>query len=82
MVVADPRCRIDASERVLHLMAREGRLGTTAAAKRLGIPFRTAQDAIAKLVEDGALCKVREGRRIAYRVEDTTLSEPTRRKEM
>lgn len=81
MMVSDPRCRIDSRERVLHLVAREGRLGTSDAAERLGIPFRTAQDAIAQLIDEGALHKVREGRRVAYRVEDTTLSEPTRRKE-
>jgi hypothetical protein len=65
-------------DRVLRALAERGELGARDAASALGIPLRTAQAALARLVDEGACFTERRGRAIAYRVEDTTFSEPTR----
>jgi hypothetical protein len=65
-------------DRVLRALAERGGLGAREAAEAIGIPLRTVQAALARLVEEGACLTERRGRAVAYRVEDTTFSEPTR----
>jgi DNA-binding transcriptional ArsR family regulator len=76
-VVADPRAERSVDERILRALAL--RKGTKArdVAGRLGIPLRTVQLALSRLVDDGACEAVKEGRAVEYRVEDTTFTEPT-----
>ena len=47
------------------------------AAKLLGIPVRTAQDGLRRLVDDGVCRAEKVGRRLEYHLEDTTFREPT-----
>ena len=64
-------------DRVLQLVAKRGSVTAKDAAGALGIPLRSAQSALKELVEGGA-CKLRrDGRKVAYEVEDTTFREPT-----
>ncbi len=73
----DPRCAPLVDDRVLQLVARRGTVTAKDAAGALGIPLRSVQSALRELVEGGACQQRREGRRVAYRVEDTTFREPS-----
>lgn len=77
MRVADPRCERPVDDRVLRALARHGRCTARDAAEELGLPLRTVQTALKELVDDGACTVERQGRRVEYRIEDTTFSEPT-----
>jgi hypothetical protein len=77
LLLPDPRCEAPAEERVLAFLARRGRASAQEAAQALGIPLRSAQASLKLLVGDGACSQSREGRHIAYAVEDTTFQEPT-----
>jgi hypothetical protein len=78
MVVADPRCVRPAEHRVLTLLASAGgALGARDIAAELRVPLRTVQLALKQLVDDGELRTEREGRNVAYVVEDTTFAEPS-----
>lgn len=78
LIVPDPRCTSTVDGAVLRLLATQT-IGTAKeAAQALGVPLRTAQAALQQLVSDGALISERRGNQVAYRVEDTTFSEPTR----
>ena len=78
LLIADPRCEPELEEHILALLGSgPGRLGAKEIAQRLSLPLRTVQATLAELVE-GGVCEVeREGRRVSYRVEDTTFREPT-----
>lgn len=78
LVVPDPRCDRETEERVLVFFGSSGLSTAKQAAEELGISVRSTQAALAALVEDGALERVRRGRSIAYALEDTTFEEPTR----
>jgi hypothetical protein len=56
-----------------------GAMSAEHAAQRLGVPLRTVQALLAQLVEEGECHADKNGRRVQYRVEDTTFSEPTQR---
>jgi hypothetical protein len=77
VVVPDPRCALPVHERLLRALAASH--GSTARdiAQTLGVSLRAAQAALQELANDGACLVERDGRRIEYRVEDTTFSEPT-----
>ncbi len=78
LLLADPRCEESLEDRMLRFLARAEHQSARDAAKELGVPLRTAQTALQSLTESGAVEGRRVGRRIEYRVEDTTFSEPTR----
>lgn len=77
-VLPDPRCNRPIDDRLLQLLAAMGTASARDAAAALDAPLRTVQRALAELVADGACVKARDGREVAYAIEDTTFSEPTR----
>ena len=78
VILPDPRCDAPDDVELLTWLGRRGGKSAKEAAAELGISVRKVQDALAKLVEEGA-CKVdREGRRRIYSVDDTTFSQMTR----
>ena len=78
LLIADPRCARAVDERLLATIARQRGATAKEAAKSLGLPLRTVQAGLQKLVEEGICIAERQGNRVEYRVEDTTFSEPTR----
>jgi hypothetical protein len=64
---------------VLRLLSQRGTASAKEAADGLGVSLRAAQGALKALAESGACDILREGRNVAYIVEDTVFSEPTRR---
>ena len=77
IVVPDMRCVLPAADRVLRSLALLGATSASAAAESLRMPLRTVQAVLQQLVADGACTIERDGRRIAYRIEDTTFTEVT-----
>ena len=77
LIVPDPRCAEPVEARLLRALAG-GITTAKAAAEAAGVSLRQAQAALQSLAEDGACVAEKEGRRMAYRVEDTTFAEPTR----
>lgn len=78
LLLPDPRCARPADQRVLAaLAAGHGDLGAKALAKSLRVPLRTVQLALKRLVDDGAARAQRDGRQVAYVVEDSAFCEPT-----
>ena len=75
--VPDPRCAAPLHDRVLRVLAHDGRVTAGEAAKRVGLSVRAVQQALRSLAEDGVCVGEKEGRQIVYAVEDTTFSEPT-----
>ncbi|MBX3247549.1 MAG: helix-turn-helix transcriptional regulator [Myxococcales bacterium] len=73
----DPRCEPDDDVETLRAVAARGVVSVKELAATLGVPDRTAQDVLKRLVEEGALAAEQEGRRKVYRLEDTTFREPT-----
>ena len=78
LIVPDPRCTASVDGQVLRLLAMQAASTAKEAAEALGVSLRAAQAALQQLVNDGALISERRGNQVAYRVEDTTFSEPTR----
>lgn len=78
ILVADPRCAPPVDVRVLGMLATQGSTSAREAARRLEVPLRTAQAALQSLLADGSCLRVRRGNLVAYEIEDTTFSEPTR----
>jgi hypothetical protein len=75
--VPDPRCERPVDDRLLRTLATS-RSGTAReTAEMLDLPLRTVQTALKQLVEEGVCVTEKRGRRVEYRVEDTTFSEPT-----
>jgi hypothetical protein len=75
--VLDARCSEPALQRVLWLLARRGTATAKDAAQLLGMPLRTAQAALQQLAADGTCTVAKDGKQLAYRLDDTTFSEPT-----
>jgi len=76
--VPDPRCERPVDDRLLRTLATHGGGTARETAESLGLPLRTVQTALKHLVDEGICITEKRGRRIEYRVEDTTFSEPTR----
>jgi hypothetical protein len=77
LLVADPRCAPPIDERVLLEVAHQRNATAKGIADELGMPLRTAQASLKRLVDEG-LCRMnRDGRGIEYGVEDTTFQDPT-----
>lgn len=77
IIVPDGRCALPTADRVLRALALLGPLSANAAAERLRMPLRTVQALLHQLVAEGACTTERDGRRVAYRIEDTTFTEVT-----
>ncbi len=75
--IPDPRCERSLDDRLLQVLAQRGGVPAREAAEVLEVPLRTVQTLLKQLVEEGACEPEREGRKIVYRVEDTTFREPT-----
>lgn len=76
-LIEDEPAERQLTDLVLRTIAASPGVGAREIAKELGIALRTMQTMLGELAEEGACVAEREGRRIAYRVEDTTFSEPT-----
>ncbi|MEM9072597.1 MAG: hypothetical protein AAGE52_29080 [Myxococcota bacterium] len=76
VLVPDPRCVEPMENRLLRALAG-GATTAKAAAEVAGVSLRRAQSALQALADEGACLAEKEGRRLAYRVEDTTFAEPT-----
>lgn len=79
LLVPDPRVSQRATDRVLRLLAERGSASAKDAAALLGISLRSAQAALADLTTAGACEARKDGRNVAYVVEDTIFSEPSRK---
>ena len=72
IVVPDMRCVLPTADRVLRALATSGATSASAAADSLRMPLRTVQAVLQQLVAEGACTIERDGRRVAYRIEDTS----------
>jgi hypothetical protein len=79
LLLPDPRVSQRTTDRLLRLLSERGRASAKDAAGALGVSLRTAQVALAELSESGACETEKDGRSVAYVVEDTVFSEPSRR---
>lgn len=77
IVVRDMRCVLPVADRVLRSLALLGATSANSAAESLRMPLRTVQAVLQQLVAEGACTIERDGRRVAYRIEDTTFTEIT-----
>ena len=76
--VPDPRCERPMEDTLLRALAERGGGSAKEIAQTLDVPLRSVQLLLKGLVEDGACLSEKDGRRVAYKVEDTTFHEPTR----
>ncbi|MEZ4219915.1 MAG: hypothetical protein R3B13_03230 [Polyangiaceae bacterium] len=79
LIIPDPRVSQLTRDRVLRVLSEKGQASAKEMAKHLGISLRSAQGALAQLSEQGACETQKQGRSVAYVVEDTVFSEPTLR---
>jgi hypothetical protein len=78
VALVDPRIEASLEDAVLRALALRGEARARELADDLGVPLRTVQQALSRLVEGEECHRVGEGQAISYRVEDTTFREPTR----
>lgn len=79
VAVPDPRTEQPLDDRVLACVSARGGISRARElAEDLGVPLRTVQAALGRLVEEGECLREGEGQALVYRVEDTTFREPTR----
>ncbi|MGE0790033.1 MAG: hypothetical protein AB7S26_30440 [Sandaracinaceae bacterium] len=78
MLFLDPRCAPSTAHAVLRVLVGMKNATTKDVATALGIPLRTAQNALRQLVEDGVCESVKATRETRYTLSDTTFSELTR----
>jgi hypothetical protein len=79
LLVPDPRCTRHVHDRLLRVLARQGRATAVGAAQEVGLSLRAVQGALKALIEEGVCVSEKDGRQVVYFVEDTTFSEPTQR---
>ncbi|MGE3636733.1 MAG: helix-turn-helix domain-containing protein, partial [Sandaracinaceae bacterium] len=77
LAVYDPRCVHSVHDSVLRYIATHPETVAKEIAANLGMPARSTQRALSSLVDEGWCARVGSGPSTAYRVEDTTFSEPT-----
>lgn len=77
-VVEGPPGETPLEELVLRTIATHPGHGARELAKELGVALRTMQTLLSQLAAEGLCDAAKDGRRLVYRVEDTTFSEPTR----
>ncbi len=78
IAIFDPRTVVYEDAAVLALLRRQNRLTTKEVMAALGIPRRTAQDALRRLVEQGILARTAAGAAAEYICEDTVYEDPTK----
>lgn len=78
IAVPDLRCELPAGDRVLRALSLLGTASAQATADAMGMPLRTVQVAMSQLVAEGACAAERIGKRVVYRVQDTTFKPPPR----
>lgn len=78
LLIVDPRAERSIEDRVLRALALRGAARARELAEDVGMPLRTVQSALARLVEGEECLREGEGQAVSYRVEDTTFREPTR----
>lgn len=81
LLLSDPRTSHATTDRVLRLLAEQGRASAKETAARLGLSLRAAQGALSELAGSHACVVERDGRNVTYAVEDSVFSEPTGRAE-
>ena len=81
LLISDPRTSHATTDRVLRLLAEQGRASAKETAARLGLSLRAAQGALSELAGSHACVVERDGRNVTYVVEDSVFSEPTGRAE-
>jgi hypothetical protein len=79
LLLPDPQVSERMTDRVLRLLAQRGSASARQAASELGVSLRAVQNALNELGSHGACAALRDGRHVAYVVEDTVFSEPTLR---
>ena len=78
LVVPDPRCTIELRELLLRCMSKQMHGARSRdLARTLRVPLRTVQAILGELVEEGACEMNKDGRKVVYRLEDTTFYEPS-----
>lgn len=77
LVLPDPRCVEPMEVCVMRLLAARNASSSEELATELRLSVRTVQAALKQLLADGACHPERHGRRVIYRVDDTTFCEPT-----
>ena len=77
IIVRDMRCALPTADRVLRALATLGTTSASATADTLRMPLRTVQAVLQQLVAEGACSVERDGRHVAYRIEDTSYTEVT-----
>ncbi len=77
-VVEGPPDETPLEQLVLRTIATHPGHGARELAKELGVALRTMQTLLGQLADEGLCDAAKDGRRLVYRVEDTTFSEPTR----
>lgn len=75
--VPDPRTAPSSAEPVLRMIAVRPGASAKEIAAALAIPLRTVQAVLNQLIADGSCLADREAGGVAYRIEDTTFSDPT-----
>lgn len=76
--VVDPRVASRADNPVLRAIASERAVSAKEVAERTGLPLRTVQAELARLLDEGVCRRNKDGRATEYVVEDTVVREPTR----
>jgi len=69
VAVADRRCVLPFVDRVLRTLAMRGASSANDVVETLGIPLRSVQAVLQRLVSEGACAVERDGRHISYRIE-------------
>ena len=76
--VVDPRVASRADNAVLRAIAGDRAISAKEIAERTGLPLRTVQAELGRLVDEGVCRREKEGRSTEYVVEDTVVREPSR----
>lgn len=76
--LVDPRVATRADNAVLRAIASDRALSAKEIAERTGLPLRTVQAELGRLVEEGVCRREKDGRNTEYLVEDTVVREPSR----
>jgi hypothetical protein len=76
--IVDPRVATRADNAVLRAIASDRASSAKEIAERTGLPLRTVQAELGRLVDEGVCRREKDGRNTEYLVEDTVVREPSR----
>lgn len=76
--IIDPRVASRTDNAVLRVIASDRALSAKEVAERTGLPLRTVQAELGRLVDEGVCRREKDGRNTEYLVEDTVVREPSR----